>query len=203
MYVVSELTEKCLCWAQSWLDPNPWALSRFYESDSPTPCGMKVQCQTCLELDVPDQLTLKSRLPLCRRASGLRGAAQAFSVGRWGQEGDEGEAGAESPLKLVQSKPPLRLLGTAFHFQHTASTLVQHSELKGLSKEIWDFFFSSQFTSCSASMTSFIIKSLWLLAGQVCLKHFSQMCFHAHRSNAALTLTPLWVRRVMFTKGII
>ena len=101
------------------------------------------QCQTWLELDVPDQLTLKSRLPECQRTSRVRGAAQAFSVELEdrAKEGDEGFAGAESPLKLLLAQPPLPLLGTAFHFQHTDSTLVQHSELKGLSKEIWDFFF--------------------------------------------------------------
>ena len=101
------------------------------------------QCQTWLELDVPDQLTLKSRLPACQRMSGVRGTAQAFSVELEdrAKEGDEGVAGAESPLKLLPAQPPLPLLGTAFHFQHTDSTLVQHIELKGLSKEIWDFFF--------------------------------------------------------------
>ena len=101
------------------------------------------QCQTWLELDVPDQLTLKSRLPACQRTSGVRGAAQAFSVEREerAKEGDEGVAGVESPLKLLPAQPPLPPLGTTFHFQHTDSTLVQHSELKGLSKEIWDFFF--------------------------------------------------------------
>ena len=50
-------------------------------------------------------------------------------------------------------------------------------------------------------MTSFIIKSPWLLAGQVCLKHFSQTCFHTHRSDVALMLTRLWVKRLLFTQG--
>ena len=88
------------------------------------------QCQTWLELDVPDQLTLKSRLPACQRTSGVRGAAQAFSVELEdrAKEGDEGVAGAESPLKLLPAQPPLPLLGTAFHFHKIMYSCVEFTE---------------------------------------------------------------------------
>lgn len=93
----------------------------------------------------------------------------------------------------VQSKPPLLLLGTAFHFQRAVSTVVWHSDLKAPVKWNLDFFFSNQFTSRSVSMTGFIIKFQWLLPGQVCPQPFSLMCFHTHRSNEAWMLTPLWM----------
>lgn len=87
---------------------------------------------------------------------------------------------------------PCLFQAPAFHFQDALSTLGVTQHIRSTCR-VKVGCFPSQFTSCSGYMTSFIIQFQWLLPGQVCLKHFPQMCFHTHRGNAILTLTPLWM----------